>query len=287
MKRSVGPARRERELDEWLATYGHRGPLESDLARPRFAELREVLLADLSRSEVVATPANDERNKGRGLLFALDRRRESFRDELMRIWQELRQRVREAAEREGFERFEDVFLITREDLDSSAEPDLAARREELARLSHVDLPTTAKHSAIEGRLASTIEDPSADETDAFHGVSLSTSDFEGRVQRADDLVTLLEDERRAERNLVDGRTVLVVPALEPSWAVIFGRVGAVVTELGGELSHASILLREARKPAVVNCTGIWSALADGDRVRLHGRRGVVERIRSEESAPGH
>ena len=42
-----GRASREAGLDAWLASYGHRGPLESDPARPRFAELRETLLRDL------------------------------------------------------------------------------------------------------------------------------------------------------------------------------------------------------------------------------------------------
>jgi phosphoenolpyruvate-protein kinase (PTS system EI component) len=42
------------------------------------------------------------------------------------------------------------------------------------------------------------------------------------------------------------------------------------------LSHASILLRESRKPAVVNVAGIWRAVRDGDRLRLDGRRGIVE-----------
>jgi pyruvate,water dikinase len=70
----------------------------------------------------------------------------------------------------------------------------------------------------------------------------------------------------------------VVPTLEPSWAVLFPRVAGVVAEVGGELSHASILLREAGRPAVVNVTGIWAAVRTGDRLRLDGRRGVVEVI---------
>jgi phosphoenolpyruvate-protein kinase (PTS system EI component) len=73
-------------------------------------------------------------------------------------------------------------------------------------------------------------------------------------------------------------TVLVVPTLEPSWAVVFPPVGGVVADVGGELSHASILLREARKPAVVNCTGVFAAVNDGERLRLNGKKGVVERM---------
>ena len=67
-----------------------------------------------------------------------------------------------------------------------------------------------------------------------------------------------------------------MPSLEPSWAVVFPRVAGVVAEVGGELSHASILLREARKPAVVNCVGVFREVKTGDRVRLDGTRGLVE-----------
>ena len=31
---------------------------------------------------------------------------------------------------------------------------------------------------------------------------------------------------------------------------------------------------EARRPAVVNCAGIYKAVSDGDRLRLDGGRGV-------------
>lgn len=53
----------------------------------------------------------------------------------------------------------------------------------------------------------------------------------------------------------------------------------VVAEIGGELSHASILLREAKKPAIVNAAGIFAAVRDGDVLRLDGASGTVEILR--------
>ncbi|MDQ2687714.1 MAG: PEP-utilizing enzyme, partial [Armatimonadota bacterium] len=91
------------------------------------------------------------------------------------------------------------------------------------------------------------------------------------VVKADDLVTLLT------QNRLNAETILVVPSLEPSWAVVFPRVGGVIAEIGGELSHASILLREARKPALVNCTGIWEGVKTGDRLRLNGTQSRAEK----------
>jgi pyruvate,water dikinase len=69
--------------------------------------------------------------------------------------------------------------------------------------------------------------------------------------------------------------VLIAETLEPSWAVLFPRFVAVVAELGGELSHAAILLREAGITAVVNAHGAFAGISDGDRVRVDPERGEV------------
>ena len=96
--------------------------------------------------------------------------------------------------------------------------------------------------------------------------------------RAADLTDLLRESGKGGG--IDPESILVVGALEPSWAVVFPRVRGVIAEIGGELSHASILLREAKKPAIVNCKDIFRAVATGDRVRIDGARGVVEVLRS-------
>lgn len=279
--RSVPPGDRESGLDAWIASYGHRGPLESDPARPRFVELRDVLLADLAHPSP-DSPAPPGRG-GRGPLYALDRRRESFRDDLMRIWLDLRRRILAAAEREQLAH-EDAFLLAHADFAEGCDPasvDLEPRRQAQAKLAAIQVPDTAHAEAIGASIETqgTASQAPAGAADLFRGVSLSPDAFEGPVHLADDLVALLQAEAASPEPLLTPATVLVVPALEPSWAVLFPRVGAVITELGGELSHASILLREARKPAIVNCRGIYSALSTGDRVRLDGQAGTVARTR--------
>jgi pyruvate,water dikinase len=59
---------------------------------------------------------------------------------------------------------------------------------------------------------------------------------------------------------------------------LFLVAAAVVTELGGPLSHASIVAREYGIPAVVNVAGATLAIRTGDRLRVDGDRGIVERI---------
>jgi pyruvate,water dikinase len=285
------PGAREAGLDGWLARYGHRGPLESDLARPRFAELREMLWRDL-RSAAVASPAipsllpRSGRSGGwKKILrsfFWMDERREWFRDATMRRWQRLRRCILEEGTRlattGALDEREDVFWLRGCDLDGpvSLRDAVAAARKRAQMVEGIDLPMTASREAIEALLRQT---GTAKAKEAgrrlFPGIPLSPAVIEGSAVKAADLTSLLA-EVSGTGDLFGPDKILVVPSLEPSWAVVFPRVAGVVAEVGGELSHASILLREARRPAVVNCGGIFRHIKSGDRLRLDGRRGVVE-----------
>jgi pyruvate,water dikinase len=284
------PAGPEREagLDAWLSQYGHRAPCESDLARPRFAELREVLLQDLNQA---APPAADAARPGllrRSLdrifrpFFWIDEWREWFRDTGGRSWQQLRARLLGEGARlvaaGELDAPADVFWLRGSDLEGPIPLREAVRaakaRHEQARA--ISFPLTAARDEIEQLLtrARSATDDSPDRR-TFPGIALGPAVVEGIAVKADDLLSLL---REAANNgdLLGPKTILVVPSLEPAWAVVFPRVAGVAAEIGGELSHASILLREARKPAVVNCAGIFRRVRTGDRLRLDGARGLVE-----------
>ena len=74
-------------------------------------------------------------------------------------------------------------------------------------------------------------------------------------------------------------TILVAPSVDPGWMSTFGLVNGVAIELGGDLSHGSIVLRELGLAAVTNARGLTPHIATGDRVRVDGRRGLVQIIR--------
>ena len=99
------------------------------------------------------------------------------------------------------------------------------------------------------------------------GLAASRGTAEGRVR-------ILRDPAQAS-NFAPGE-VLVVAAADTGWAPLFLAASAVVTELGGPLSHAAIILREYGVPAVVNVTNATRSLRDGDIVRVDGDAGTVE-----------
>ncbi len=71
--------------------------------------------------------------------------------------------------------------------------------------------------------------------------------------------------------------VLVAHELLPSQVVTLGNreVAAIVTETGGQTSHAAILARSRGVPAVSGVKGIQRAVKTGDTVVVDGREGVV------------
>ena len=69
--------------------------------------------------------------------------------------------------------------------------------------------------------------------------------------------------------------VLVAPLTAPSWAPLFGRLAATVTDTGGMMSHAAIVCREYGLPAVTGTGHATTTLRTGMRVRVDGGRGTV------------
>jgi pyruvate,water dikinase len=80
-----------------------------------------------------------------------------------------------------------------------------------------------------------------------------------------------------EFHKVEAGDVLVCPITSPVWSILFSRIGALVTDTGGILSHPAIIAREYGIPAVVATGDATALLEDGQRVTVDGDAGIVER----------
>ncbi|WP_375206248.1 PEP-utilizing enzyme [Hyphococcus sp.] len=69
--------------------------------------------------------------------------------------------------------------------------------------------------------------------------------------------------------------ILVCQVTNPTWAPVFQKIAAAVSDIGGSMSHAAIVAREYGLPAVVGTGQATSRIEDGQRVRVDGARGVV------------
>jgi pyruvate,water dikinase len=69
--------------------------------------------------------------------------------------------------------------------------------------------------------------------------------------------------------------ILVAPLTNPAWTPLFAVAGAVITEVGGILSHGAIVAREYGIPAVLSVAGATSQVIDGQTITVDGNRGIV------------
>ena len=69
--------------------------------------------------------------------------------------------------------------------------------------------------------------------------------------------------------------ILVCQVTNPTWAPIFQKIRAAVSDIGGSMSHAAIVAREYGLPAVVGTGNATTRIKDGQRIRVDGGRGVV------------
>ncbi len=70
--------------------------------------------------------------------------------------------------------------------------------------------------------------------------------------------------------------VLVCKMTSPAWVVLFTKIGGLVTDSGGALSHPAVVSREFGIPAVVGTRTGTHSIKTGQRVRLNGASGLVE-----------
>ncbi len=75
--------------------------------------------------------------------------------------------------------------------------------------------------------------------------------------------------------LVPGE-ILVCPATDPAWTPLFLAAGGLVMEVGGMMTHGSVVAREYGIPAVVGVVDATTRLQNGQKVRVDGSSGRVE-----------
>jgi pyruvate,water dikinase len=71
------------------------------------------------------------------------------------------------------------------------------------------------------------------------------------------------------------REVLVASITTPAWTSLFAMASAVVTDVGGPLSHSSIVAREYGIPAVLGTGVATRRIQSGQSVRVDGDAGTV------------
>ena len=98
------------------------------------------------------------------------------------------------------------------------------------------------------------------------GIAVSSGQYEGRAR----VIDKVEDISQLEQG-----EVLVTRATSTSFNYVLPRVGAIVTDRGGLMSHAAIVAREYGLPAVVGCQVATRNIPNGAMVRVDADKGEV------------
>ncbi|MFD5329088.1 PEP/pyruvate-binding domain-containing protein [Streptomyces sp. NPDC127092] len=309
---SMGPllglerlARGETDRAAYTRAYGHRGPHEFEVSRPRPAEepgwidrrlaalgdVEETAGVRLDRQQEARTAAwrrFGERHPRRvaAMRRAVDRwassarLREAARTEVARVFWLLRDFVRVAGELTGHG--DALFFLTEEEilqlLGGDGTPLTAVPARRAAHELYGSLPVYP--TLIRGEF-----DPQRWAADPHRRADLF--DAHDRVPPSDTVTGspasggVVEGPARVVATVEEGEAlrpgeILVTTVTNIGWTPLFTRIAAIVTDVGANLSHSSIVARELGIPAVVGCGDATTRIRTGQRIRVDGGRGTVE-----------
>jgi phosphohistidine swiveling domain-containing protein len=308
----------ELSREEYLQRYSHRGPHENELSEPRPYEDPNWLdkqLAEFAKSPIDMTTLFEKRDaefdavlqeitrqlptkKAQDVAHQIEaiveanNLREETRSELTRVVDTIRAFFLRAGELSGFG--DGVFFLTIDELvdvlsgDTSSTDHITTRQQMYEEYRALPpLPAwirgrfdplrwaaepNRRRDVFDAHLAISAPVPSAD--DVIRGQPGSAGRVDGIVQRIDSI---------EEGDRLQAGEILVTSTTNVGWTTLFPRAAAVVTDIGGSLSHAAIVARELGIPAVVGCGDATIRLKTGDRVFVDGGQGTVEILKIKDS----
>ncbi len=271
-----------RNIEDFITAFGHRAAVDYELAEPRYAENPASVMA------LVASAVPNRRGGGelpalpesKALALAVDRARrfqvlkEEAKHALLAEFATLRRLLLEIGIRTGLH--EAIFHLSLEEVAKLA---VSTSREHLAavaaahaaqapRLARVALPGIE----LTAGMLETLE-PEGGADAAVANEELAGTLVAGDLPVEGRAVILRDD----DEVLAGEGDIIVVRHLHPRWVPHLPRVSAVVTEVGGWLSHAAILAREYGVPTIVGVRGAMQVIEHGETIRLHPD-GSIERL---------
>ncbi|OBH80955.1 hypothetical protein A5682_14115 [Mycobacterium mantenii] len=258
-----------------LALIGHRGPAELEMLSSSYADDPELLIRMVTKalSAPPAPPPGRPRIPLRAkpvaqLAGRQLRDREVRRDKVVRANWVLRNLMREYGRRlveAGIvDTADDVFYLLVDELDAlpaDVSGLVTRRRAEQRRLATVVPPTV-----FSGSWQPTTTSSSALASgDTIRGVGVGGGRVRGRVRIV--RPETIDDLQPGE--------ILVAEVTDVGYTAAFCYAAAVVTELGGPMSHAAVVAREFGFPCVVDVQGATKSLPSGALVEVDGTTGEI------------
>ncbi len=297
------------ELDRFMEKFGMRAPGEIDITRVRYKEAPTMLVpsilshmrsnasgehrkkfkqAEQEAEEAIqsllarmkATRGGARKAKKLARLISLYRNTVGIRELpkyiIIRYFDLYREAILEEAQtlyEEGMlGQKEDVFYLTLDELvlllENRLKKDEVIERirsrkasEEICKKLPPPLVITSEGETFSGVISNEQAPPGA-----LVGIPVSSGVAEGYVKVV----------RRLEEGKLNKGDILVSPYTDPGWTPLFHSAKGLVTEVGGMMTHGSVVAREYGIPAVVSVENATRILQNGQYVRVDGTNGFVE-----------
>ena len=268
-----------------LALIGHRGPAELEMLSTSYADDPELLIRMVSRA--IGAPPAPRPSQARiplrvrplvSLLTRQIRHREVRRDKVVRANWVLRGLLREFGRRMTdagvFDSVDDVFYLLVDELDSlpwDVSKTVTRRRDEQRRLAGVAPPPVFSGHWEPATLSSA----ALSAGDTLRGVGVCGGRVRGRVRIV--RPETIDDLQPGE--------ILVAEVTDVGYTAAFCYAAAVVTELGGPMSHAAVVAREFGFPCVVDVEAATHRLPPGALIEVDGSSGEIRLLESTQEDP--
>ncbi len=275
----------------FMRDHGHRGyrelcmrdPAWSDDPAPLIQSMQAAVHARLVTGghTQLHAQAIDWSSLSRGLRWVLPRahnairRREHTKSQLVDVGHRFKRgfrRLGELLQDEGALPEADLvnFFSTEELPGFVAAPNEAAVARAVARREALDYQQRLEFPEISVGMPTPLEVRSIDTSaGVLHGRPASRGTVEGLARVAHTL---------GEAAALQPGEILITPITDIGWTPYFSLIGGLVTDLGSVVSHGAVIAREYGLPCVVNSRDGTRFFRTGDRVRLDGDRGTVERL---------
>ncbi len=288
-------------MREFLAKYGVRCSGEIDITKPRWIEEPSALAPMILSNIENFTPGAHKEIFERGLKEAEEKRREilsrlskgkakkaekmisrirnfiGYREypKYVMVWrywivkQALLREAEKLVQCGVFRKREDIYYLSFEELREAARTKnfdynkILKREEEFEVYEKLTPP---RLMTSEGEIIPGEYDSGKAPKGALIGIPASSGVVEGRAR----VILRLED---AELSKGD---ILVTRFTDPSWTPVFVSISGLVAEVGGMMTHGSVVAREYGLPAVVGVENATRLIKDGQRIRVNGTEGYVE-----------
>lgn len=290
-------ARGEAEPESFSKLFGHRAPHDYELAAPRYSESPRLVMQLIDRCKDTGSEDNPRSsaaqptamaNTGKVLKSAVQRAqrfqvmKENAKHHSLREWAQLRRLLLAIDQCLGLDG--GVFYLRPEELTAfnqhqerrSLSRLIAQRLSAHEAMAGCSIPAAMSLIELEKLSLHPEQAPSLPAEGALVGMAVSgVGATRGPVR------VVMQPE---QIDKVKPGEILVTRFTDPLWTPLFSKVGGVITEVGGRLSHAAIVAREYGMPAIVGVPHATQHLKTGDLIELKPD-GSVNRIDDQRRGP--